>query len=70
MYPLDDPAGAGELIKDVAAFANSRCGLLIVGFGTRVDNGREIIDELKPVPTRLVDVDRYRKLVRDRVRRE
>jgi hypothetical protein len=68
VYPLDDLAGAGELIKDVAAFANSRGGLLLVGFGTRVDNGREIIDELKPVPARLVDVDRYRKLVRDRVR--
>jgi hypothetical protein len=68
VYPLDDPAGAGELIKDVAAFANSRGGLLLVGFGTRVENGHEIIDELKPVPARLVDVDRYRKLVRDRVR--
>ncbi|MFB9849761.1 helix-turn-helix domain-containing protein [Micromonospora andamanensis] len=68
VYPLDDPAGTGELIKDVAAFANSRGGLLLVGFGTRVENGREIIDELKPVPARLVDVDRYRKLVRDRVR--
>ncbi|MBU2669936.1 ATP-binding protein [Actinoplanes bogorensis] len=68
VYPLDDTAGAGELIKDVAAFANSRGGLLLVGFGTRVDNGREIIDKVKPVPARLVDVDRYRKLVRDRVR--
>ncbi|MGA5304597.1 helix-turn-helix domain-containing protein [Nucisporomicrobium flavum] len=68
VYQLDDLAGASELIKDVAAFANSRGGLLLVGFGTRVDNGREIIDELKPVPARLVDVDRYRKLVRDRVR--
>ncbi|MEU8655826.1 AlbA family DNA-binding domain-containing protein [Actinoplanes philippinensis] len=68
VYRLDDPASAGELIKDVAAFANSRGGLLLVGFGTRVENGREIIDELKPVPAGLVDVDRYRKLVRDRVR--
>lgn len=68
VYQLDDPAGAGELIKDVAAFANARGGLLLVGFGTRLDNGREIIDSLKPVPARLVDVDRYRKLVRDRVR--
>jgi hypothetical protein len=68
VYRLDDPVSAGELIKDVAAFANSRGGLLLVGFGTRVENGREIIDELKPVPAGLVDVDRYRKLVRDRVR--
>ncbi|XVU24208.1 AlbA family DNA-binding domain-containing protein [Actinoplanes sp. CA-054009] len=68
VYQLDDPSGAAELIKDVAAFANSRGGLLLVGFGTRVDDGREIIDEVKPVPARLVDVDRYRKLVRDRVR--
>ncbi|WP_433294569.1 hypothetical protein ACQP2F_33435 [Actinoplanes sp. CA-030573] len=68
IYQLDDPAGAGELIKDVAAFANGQGGLLLVGFGTRVENGREIIDALKPVPARLVDVDRYRKLVRDRVR--
>lgn len=68
VYQLDDPAGAGELIKDVAAFANGRGGLLLVGFATRVDDGREIIDELKPVPARLVNVDRHRKLVRDRVR--
>ncbi|MBM2623395.1 ATP-binding protein [Actinoplanes sp. LDG1-06] len=68
VYQLDDPAGTGELIKDVAAFANSRGGLLLVGFGTRADGGREIIDEVKPVPARLVDVDRYRKLIRDRVR--
>jgi Schlafen, AlbA_2 len=67
LYRLDDPGGVAELVKDVAAFANSDGGLLLVGFLTRLDGGREIIEELKPVPASLVDTDRYRKLVRERV---
>ena len=67
LYQLDDPGGVAELVKDVAAFANRYGGLLLVGFGTRLDGRREILEELKPVPRSLVDTDRYRKLVRERV---
>ncbi|MEU1757318.1 ATP-binding protein [Micromonospora matsumotoense] len=66
-YRLDDPGGAAELAKDIAAFANGGGGLLIVGFSTRREGGREIIEKLRPVPSGLVDLDRYRKLARERV---
>jgi hypothetical protein len=65
-YRLDDPGSAAELVKDVAAFANSDGGLILVGFTTKLIDGREFIDELRPVPARLVDTDRYRKIIRER----
>ena len=38
VYRLDDPASAEELAKDVAAFANTKTGgLLLIGFSTRKD---------------------------------
>jgi hypothetical protein len=41
IYPLHDTAGAEELVKDVAGFANSRTGgLLLVGFSTRSEHDR------------------------------
>ena len=53
IYQLDDPAKAEELVKDVAGFANSRAGgLLLVGFSTRKEHDREIIEKLRPVPAR------------------
>lgn len=67
LYQLDDPGSSAKLIKDVAAFANRHGGLILIGFATRVEGGHEIIDELKPVPVSLVDTDRHRKLVRERV---
>lgn len=68
VYPLDDPAGAEELVKDVAGFANARAGgLLLVGFSTRKEHDREILDQVRPVPRALVDLDRHRKLIRERV---
>ncbi|SCL70405.1 hypothetical protein GA0070606_5388 [Micromonospora citrea] len=66
-YRLDDPRSAAELAKDVAAFANGGGGLLIVGFSTRREGSREIIEKLRPVPSGVVDLDRYRKLARERV---
>jgi hypothetical protein len=39
VYPLDTARGAEELAKDVAAFANTRDGgLLLVGFSTRMEH--------------------------------
>ncbi|MFD8316297.1 RNA-binding domain-containing protein [Kitasatospora purpeofusca] len=68
IYELDNPAKAEELVKDVAAFANTATGgLLVVGIGTRVEHGQEILAHLKPVPRGRVDLDRHRKLIRERI---
>jgi hypothetical protein len=65
VYQLDDPAKAAELVKDVAAFANTETGgVLVVGISTRAEHGAEVLDEIRPVPRDLVDVDRHRKLLR------
>jgi hypothetical protein len=65
VYQLDDPARAAELVKDVAAFANTETGgVLVVGISTRTEHGVEILDEIRPVPRDLVDLDRHRKLAR------
>jgi hypothetical protein len=68
VYRLDDPASAEELAKDVAAFANTKTGgLLLIGFSTRKEHDAEIIDQVRPVPRGMVDLDRHRKLIRERV---
>ena len=68
VYLLDEPVGREELAKDVASFANARTGgLLLVGFTTRKDHDCETLDQVRPVPRGLVDLDRYRKLIRERV---
>jgi hypothetical protein len=68
VYRLDEPGGAEELAKDVAAFANAKTGgLLLVGYKTRKEHDAELIDEVRPVPRDTVDRDRYRKLIRERV---
>jgi hypothetical protein len=41
--------------------------LLLVGLTTRRDHDSEIIDQVRPVPRSLVDLDRHRKLIRERV---
>jgi len=66
-YQLDQPRFAAELAKDVAALANNEGGVIVVGLRTRRNGSSEIIDEVRPVPVRLIDRDRYRKLVRERV---
>jgi hypothetical protein len=68
IYRLDEPGGPEELAKDVAGFANARTGgLLLLGFSTRKEHDSEILDQVRPVPRSLVDLDRYRKLIRERV---
>src|SRR6202035_896742 len=67
VYILDRPHGAEELLKDVAAFANAQDGgILLMGFTTRKENDQEVIDQVRPVPRAVVDLDRYRKLL-DRI---
>ena len=68
IYALDDLAKADELAKDVAGFANAASGgLLIVGISTRVEHGQEVLDQVKPVPRAHVDLDRHRKIIRERI---
>lgn len=68
VYKLDDPVGVEELVKDVAGFANTKTGgLLLIGFGTKKQGDREILDSVRSVPRGLVDLDRHRKLIRERV---
>lgn len=68
IYDLKSPSGAEELAKDVAAFSNTPYGgLIVVGIGTRVDDQGEVLEKLKPVPRDLVDLDRHRKLIRERI---
>jgi hypothetical protein len=68
IYLLDVPVGAEELAKDVAAFANAKTGgLLLIGFVTREEHDTEVIDRVPSVPRDPVDLDRHRKLIRERV---
>ncbi|MFG3718260.1 helix-turn-helix domain-containing protein [Streptomyces massasporeus] len=68
IYQLTSPTAAEELVKDVAAFANTiDGGLLLVGFKTVIEHGAEVISELNPVPRARVDVDQHRKLIHERV---
>lgn len=48
--------------------ANAQGGLLLIGLRTELVDGREIISELKPVPQRLVDPGRHRKIIMEHVR--
>jgi hypothetical protein len=67
-YQLDQPGGPEELAKDVAAFANTKTGgLLLVGLKTRKEHDVEIIEQVRPLPRERVDLDQYRKLIRARV---
>ncbi len=68
IYLLDKPKGSEELAKDVAAFANTpHGGLLVVGFAARKEHGEEIVDALHPIPRALVNLDQYRQVIATRV---
>jgi hypothetical protein len=68
VYQLDDPVKALELAKDVASSANTETGgMILVGYATRREHDSEIVDEVRPVRRELVDRDRYRKVIRERV---
>ncbi|WP_170837762.1 AlbA family DNA-binding domain-containing protein [Streptomyces sp. TP-A0874] len=67
-YELKNAGHVEELAKDVAAFANTeRGGLLVLGISTRVEDGRETLDQLVPVPRGSVNLDQLRKLIRERI---
>lgn len=68
-YMLDKGAHhKEELVKDVAAFANTPTGgLLLIGFRTSTANAVETVSHVAPVPRALVNTDTYRKLIDERV---
>lgn len=66
-YELRDPHGVEELAKDVAAFANGGGGIIVVGIATRLEHGREILDKVSTVDRVSVDLDQWRKLIRQHI---
>ncbi|MER5274357.1 RNA-binding domain-containing protein [Streptomyces sp. NPDC002809] len=67
-YRLREPKHVEELAKDVAAFANtSTGGLIVIGIGTRAEDGAEILERLVPFDRSSVDTKQYSDLVRERV---
>src|SRR5262245_34000859 len=64
IYNLNAPSGADEFVKDVASFANTATGgVLLIGYTTCLEAGLEVIEGLRPVPRNLVDLDQHRKLI-------
>jgi hypothetical protein len=65
-YRFGDGAGAKrEFAKDVAAFANTTGGIIIIGLHTKtgpLHTGEEI-DEVRPIPGALFDPDQHRKIL-------
>ncbi|WP_030396118.1 ATP-binding protein [Kitasatospora purpeofusca] len=67
-YELKSPSAVEELAKDIASFANStEGGVIVLGIGTRLENGQEILDRLLPFDRSSVDLDQMRKLLRERI---
>ncbi|MER5698786.1 RNA-binding domain-containing protein [Streptomyces mirabilis] len=66
-YEMRDPHAVEELAKDVAAFANGGGGIIVVGITTRLEHGREILDKAVPVERSSVDLDQWRKLIRQHI---
>jgi hypothetical protein len=66
-YRLDEPQQRWELAKDVAAFANSTGGMIVIGYRTeRLENeGIERAVQVRFVPKTLVEPDRYRSVIQD-----
>jgi hypothetical protein len=60
--------GTEERLTPVAAYATPAAGgLLLIGFKALVEDGEEVVSELGPIPRAKVDVDQYRKIIRERV---
>ncbi|MFF8431734.1 helix-turn-helix domain-containing protein [Streptomyces sp. NPDC016566] len=66
-YELRNPRAVEELAKDVAAFANGGGGVIVVGITTRVQGGGEVLDTVCSVDRSSVDLDQWRKLIREHV---
>jgi predicted HTH transcriptional regulator len=65
-YRFEDGSDAKrEFSKDVAAFANTRGGVILIGMHTRTGplHIGEEIDEIRPIPKARFDPDQYRKIL-------
>jgi len=64
-YLLDQPKHRWELAKDVAAFANSGGGCIVIGCQTEkhVNEVVEAVSSVSEVPRSLVDVARYQSVI-------
>ena len=64
-YLLDQPRQKWELAKDVAALANSRGGIIVIGFRT-LKSPNDIVDtvtEHRPILKALINWDSYRQII-------
>ncbi|CAL9474927.1 hypothetical protein [Streptomyces sp. enrichment culture] len=67
-YELKNPVHVEELAKDVAGFANTAIGgLIVLGIGTREEHGSEVLDQLVPFQRSIVHSKQYRDLIRERI---
>jgi len=64
-YQLESPRQKWELAKDVAAFANSRGGVIVFGFRTSRDENHlvDTASEYRPIQKVLIDWSSYRDII-------
>lgn len=67
IYALKDESNKLELAKDVSAFANAEGGYIFIGAKTLVNPSHrgEEISELRPFHRSLLDLSKYRSILRD-----
>ncbi len=67
-YRLDDTVHKFELAKDVAAFANTaNGGIIVLGARTRRVNDQDVVRAITEIPLHLVKRGSYRQIIADRV---
>ncbi|MER6471549.1 RNA-binding domain-containing protein [Streptomyces collinus] len=66
-YELRSPSQVEELAKDVAAFANGGGGVIVVGISTRPEGAGEVLDKVGSVDRSSVNLDQWRKLIREHI---
>ncbi len=59
--------GRVELAKDVAAFANSRGGIIVLGVATQRKADRDVLSGVHPVPFALARPGSYRQVLNHRI---
>ncbi len=66
-YQMDE-AGKIELAQDVARFANSKGGLLVIGVkAKKTKDGDEVFDRLSPIPSGMIKRRQYLDVINRRV---
>jgi hypothetical protein len=68
-YQLDTPKGGWELAKDVASFANTRGGVIVIGFDTQrlQSAATDVVTEHRPTRRGLVNGEQLVDLISKRV---